>query len=164
MDKSWLSPKAERRGSPEKGFGIFALNRILPDEIIARWAGRVLLEGELDTAPEDCHRNCVQIGVDEYLVPTDLTEGDYVNHCCDSNAGLKGDRELVALRIIEPGEEITYDYAMTDTSTYDQFICLCGSPLCRGEITGTDWRLPEIRERYRGYFSSYVLRLIESER
>jgi hypothetical protein len=163
MEKSWLSPKAARRGTIEKGFGIFALTRLLPDETIARWAGRTLTEIELDSAPEDCHRNCVQIGINEYLVPTDLTDGDYVNHCCDPNAGLSGDRELVALRIIESGEEISYDYAMTDTSNYDQFICLCGSTVCRGTITGADWRLPTLRERYRGYFSSYVIQLIEVE-
>jgi hypothetical protein len=52
---------------------------------------------------------------------------------------------------------------MTDTSNYDQFICLCGSTVCRGTITGADWRLPTLRERYRGYFSSYVIQLIEVE-
>jgi hypothetical protein len=69
MGKSWLSPKAVRRGTVEKGFGIFALTGLLADETIARWAGRTLAENELDFAPEDCHRNCVQIGIDEYLIP-----------------------------------------------------------------------------------------------
>lgn len=98
-----------------------------------------------------------------FLVPIELTDEDFVNHSCQPNAGIQGDRTLIALRNLEPGEEITYDYAMTDTSSYDEFECLCGSYECRGRITGVDWQLPEIRQRYQGYFSSYVEKLISNE-
>jgi hypothetical protein len=95
--------------------------------------------------------------------PFSLTDADYVNHSCEPNAGLQGAATLVAMRDIEPGEEITYDYAMTDTSAYDQFTCRCGANNCRSGITGDDWRNPELRSRYRGYFSSYLEDLIREE-
>jgi hypothetical protein len=34
--------------------------------------------------------------------------------------------------------------------------CSCGAPECRKIITGGDWRLPELRRRYAGYFSRYI--------
>ncbi len=36
--------------------------------------------------------------------------------------------------------------------------CGCGTPSCRGVISGQDWRQPELRRKYGPYFSSYLLR------
>ncbi len=34
--------------------------------------------------------------------------------------------------------------------------CRCGSPICRGIITGNDWQLQEVQERYQGHFSPFL--------
>lgn len=68
------------------------------------------------------------------------------------------------MRDIEPGEEVCYDYAMTDASEYDTIECACGSPHCRGRITGRDWRKPEIARRYDGFFSPYIQARIDRRR
>ncbi len=68
------------------------------------------------------------------------------------------------MRDIEPGEEICFDYAMTDSYPYDEFDCQCRSPMCRGRITANDWRLPDLQEHYRGYFSSYLEKRIRESR
>jgi hypothetical protein len=40
--------------------------------------------------------------------------------------------------------------------------CGCGSEQCRGQILPTDWKLPELRERYgTSHFVSYIQRLFE---
>lgn len=62
---------------------------------------------------------------------------------------------------IAPGEEICLDYAMCDGSAYDEFECGCGSPNCRGYVSGDDWKRPELWERYKGYFSPYLQRRID---
>ena len=49
-----------------------------------------------------------------------------------------------------------FDYAMTDSDDYDEFTCLCDARDCRGVVRGTDWKLPELRSRYDGWFSSYI--------
>jgi hypothetical protein len=67
---------------------------------------------------------------------------------------------LVAMRDIEPGEEICFDYAMSDSADYDEFDCVCGTELCRKVVTGADWKRPELQERYRGFLSSYLERRI----
>jgi uncharacterized protein len=85
---------------------------------------------------------------------------DYVNHSCDPNCGIVGSVLLVARRRIAAGEEICFDYAMTDTDDYDEFECRCGSEQCRGVVRGSDWKRAEIQDRYQGWFSSYLQRLL----
>ena len=60
------------------------------------------------------------------------------------------------MRDIAPGEELCFDYAMTDSSDYDEFQCACGASSCRGVVRGDDWKRPELQDRYRGYFSTYL--------
>jgi hypothetical protein len=58
-------------------------------------------------------------------------------------------------------EELTFDYAMNDEPGEMQ--CSCGTPSCRGTITGSDWRKPEIQARYDGYFSWFIRHRIDAE-
>jgi hypothetical protein len=160
MKQPWLTPKAQRRPSPNSGVGTYATALIETDEPIAVWTGVIMNFERLTHAPAELRANSLQIGRDLYLVPRALFPGDQVNHSCDPNAGLAGDRTLVAIRPILLGEEITYDYAMSDSSTYDEFACRCGSINCRGRITGNDWKIPELRVRYRGFFSAYLEELM----
>ena len=67
----------------------------------------------------------------------------------------------MALREIKAGEELMFDYAMTDGGPYDEFECYCGSSNCRKKITGADWKLPELWDIYEGYFSPYLARRIK---
>ena len=82
-------------------------------------------------------------------------EADFINHSCNPNCGIKGHLQIVAMRDIESGEEITFDYAMTESSDYSMD-CKCGAKNCRKTITGNDWKLPILQKRYNGYFSNYI--------
>jgi len=67
----------------------------------------------------------------------------------------------MAARDIEAGEEITTDYASYQSfPSYRLEPCTCGTALCRGRMTGNDWKMPELQQRYRGYFTPYIERLI----
>lgn len=57
---------------------------------------------------------------------------------------------------IPAGSELTIDYAMIDGDPAERMECSCGASECRKVITGQDWRLPELRQRYAGYFSRYI--------
>jgi hypothetical protein len=88
---------------------------------------------------------------------------DYVNHSCDGNAWYEGDDLLVAMRDIKKGEEIYYDYALTENHPDFAFPkCLCGKANCRGRITGNDWKLPELQVKYGRHFLPHVLRGIDA--
>jgi hypothetical protein len=54
------------------------------------------------------------------------------------------------------GAELTIDYARIDGDPAEQMVCSCGAPACRHLITGNDWRLQELQQRYAGYFSRYL--------
>ena len=70
----------------------------------------------------------------------------------------------MALRAVRSGEEICYDYAMTDSNPYMHFACKCGTPLCRGAVRADDWRRPDLRKRYGRAFSHYLLKRMQAER
>jgi SET domain-containing protein len=157
---SYYSPKIESRPN-HTGKGIFAREPIARGELIAVWGGEVMPRAVFDTLHPYLRSISVQVEEDIFLVPRRIGPGDMVNHSCNPNAGLSGQIALVAMRDIEPGEEICFDYAMTDGSDYDEFECACGQPNCRGRVTGSDWRRPELWERYRGYFAPYLQRRID---
>ncbi len=158
---SYLSPKVESRPHPQKGnCGVFAIEPIQKDELIALWGGKIMAADEVDPNMPNFTQQVLQIEDNFYLMTPSMEEADCFNHCCDPNVGLNGQIGLIAMRDIEAGEEICLDYAMCDGSNYDEFDCSCGSPNCRGHVTGEDWKRPELWEKYEGYFSPYLQRRI----
>lgn len=161
---SYHSPKLEARPLPSKGhYGLFALEVVPAGELLTAWGGVVIHASQLDELPDAIRHLTVQIEEALYLTTEAHKAGpaDYVNHSCEPNAGMRGYSMLVALRDIAPGEEICYDYAMSDGSDYDEFTCACGAAACRGRVTGQDWRKPELWLKYDGYFSTYLQRRID---
>src|SRR6266403_1566968 len=101
----------------------------------------------------------IQIGDGLFIAPVtaDEREGSmlYSNHSCDPNLGIRGKITFVAMRDIEPGEELTHDWCTTDNEDYS-VECNCGARNCRKILTGRDWQRLELQQRYRGYFSAYL--------
>ena len=161
MDMNWLSPKAQARQAGDKGMGSFATSSITTGETVVGFGGSVTTYDILETVSLDRQHRSIQIADNLYLTPTAMREdGDMINHSCEPNLGLLGSIVLVAMRDIQIGEELTFDYATCDDSDYDEFDCLCGTPSCRGKITGQDWKIPELQEKYAGWFSPFIARKI----
>jgi hypothetical protein len=98
----------------------------------------------------------------------ELEDADYVNHSCNPNAGIRGQIVLEAMRDIAPDEEITFDYAMVlcggaGIPPYSME-CSCGSPNCRGIVTDNDWQLPDLQQRYDGWFSWFLQEKIKEQK
>jgi hypothetical protein len=162
---TYLSPNLQ--GHPRadgNGNGIFAKVPLKKGELLAVFGGVVYEWDTFVTLPEIERTLCIQVEENFFLVPRPIGEGDYVNHSCNPNAGLSGQIALVAMRDIHPGEEVCFDYAMSDTVPYDEFNCGCGAHTCRGRVTGNDWRLPELQKRYAGFFAPHVQRKIDAWR
>ena len=160
---SYLSPKLQARPKTY-GNGIFALVPLMKAELIAVFGGSIYSWDTFTALPERERSLSLQVEENLFLVPVNIDSGDYVNHCCEPNAGLLGQIVLVAMRDIQPGEEVCFDYAMSDASPYDEFECACGAVQCRGSVTGNDWRILALQQRYAGYFTPYIQRLIDAER
>lgn len=161
-EQSYLTPKCEVRKNSEKGgHAVYAASHIQQGEVIAVWSGKLVASARLETLPPAVRRFSLQVEEDLYLVSlTNCEPADLINHSCEPNAGLLGQISLVAMRDIAPGEEITYDYATSDGSSYDEFSCGCGSELCRGRVSGDDWMRADLWNRYKGHYSPYLARRI----
>jgi hypothetical protein len=161
LDYNWLTPKAEARPAGDKGWGSYATERISKGETVAGFGGWVVDSARLATLSLDRQHRSIQVDTDLFLVSGDTPEpGDMLNHSCEPNCGLAGSQLLVAMRDIEPGEELSFDYAMCDASDYDEFRCLCGVPTCREVVSGSDWRDPALQAKYAAWFSPYLVRRI----
>ncbi len=163
VGKHFLSPKLEVRAMPDKGgFGVYAIEAVTAGEIVSVWGGYVVTAGQLSLLPHEVQQHSVQIEEGLYSATIGGAEtADFINHSCEPNLGLRGQITLVALRDVEVGEEVCFDYAMTDCTPYDEFECRCGLPSCRRVITGNDWKLSELWAKYAGYFSPYLQRRID---
>lgn len=160
---SYLLPKLEvRQDQTIEGRGVFACQPIAKGEIVAVWGGDVVDRQGFEALKPYQQRQTAQVEEDFYLVSSKPGPGDFINHSCDPNAGLDGQIVIVAMRDIATGEEVTIDYAMCDGDPADTFECLCGSPRCRHTVTGDDWRLPDLQQRYAGRFSPFLQRRILS--
>ena len=132
---SYLSPKLQLRPCPDKGgYGVFSCEPLQKDEVLAVWGGVVVTGDRLGNFPEQAQTHGLQVDDDLFLLPlTEDDPADYFNHSCNPNSGLLGQITLVAMREVDPDEEICFDYAMSDSNPYDEFECCCGSLLCRGK-------------------------------
>lgn len=153
----FLNPKLEARYCPQLGYGIFAEEKVKKNELLAIWGGRVVHLDEYRKIYSYKKNFAVQVDEEFLMIPEPEGPCNWINHSCDPNAGMRGQISLVALRPIFRGEEVTFDYAMTNSVGYDEFSCYCGSPLCRDEISKDDWKRPDLQNRYYPYFSTYLL-------
>lgn len=102
--------------------------KLFGERISLREVNKRIAEG---TLPID---DPLQIGEEEFIV-VEKTISHFFNHSCDPNAGIKRESELFALRDIESGEEVTFDYSTTEHSGIPWVMkCICGVTNCRTRI------------------------------
>jgi len=164
VDLTYRSPKTEVRESPIQGLGLFARAPIARGEIVAVKGGHVLTRAQWTALEPELGPAEIQLSEDLVIAPVSGAERSgamlYTNHSCEPNVAIQGQIVVVAMRNIAAGEELTHDWATTDDGDYEM-ICRCGSPRCRGVITGKDWMKPELQARYRGWFCWFLERKIE---
>lgn len=163
LPSGWLAASAEARWAGEgRGRGVFAMQSMPRGTLICVFGGCIVEWPALQEMDAETRRMALQVDDELFLLSTQEGPSDWVNHSCDPNAGMSGQISLVAMRPIRAGEEITFDYAMTDSLAYDEFGCACGAAACRGRVTSADWASPVLQRRYEGYFSPYLARRIQS--
>ncbi len=138
------------RSSKIQGKGAFASRRIRKGERIIEYLGECIDEEESDIRyPDDemgrHHTFLFSIGDGSRVLdagPLDWP-AKYINHSCDPNCEAIEEEDgrvfISALTKIEPGTELSYDYAYERTPEHTAadeklYVCRCGSPKCRGTI------------------------------
>lgn len=165
MIKSILSSKVEIRNNGLNGKGIFAKEFIKKGEMVFIKGGHLLTKNEIFST--GIINSYFPISDEYFLGATNKDEEDNIklfeNHSCNPNCGLHGEVTFVAIRDIEKDEEITTDYAFIDNEDY-KFKCTCGSENCRGIVTGYDWKIKELQDKYYDYFAQYLKDKIDEQR
>ncbi len=143
--------KLERRGTEEKGFGVFAARPFKAGEVLLSFEGERLPRSRVPTKLEPEEDHYLQIGENLFLGPSGLID-DFVNHSCDPNCKVtfEYDVTLVAMRNIAAGEEVTFDYSTTSTDTPETWSlrCRCNGANCRGLVSGFRTLPKEVRDFY----------------
>ena len=138
----------EVRNSPIHGAGVFALRRIRKGTTVVEYLGDRVSHEEVDERYADkleTDSHTFLFTVDSKLVidaGRNGNEARFINHACDPNceSTIKAKRVFIeAIRTIQPGEELNYDYAIgrdsDDAPNVDEiFACRCGAANCRGSM------------------------------
>jgi hypothetical protein len=163
--QNFLTPLAVPFGTPPHGFGSRAISVIPAGTSVATFGGTAMSRVDFSQYEADRRSRSLQVDTNViFLGPPSREPGDSINHSCEPNCGMRNATTIVAMRDIAVGEELTFDYAMSDASDYDEFNCNCGTSLCRGRVRADDWRLDTLRHRYKGFFSPYIQRKIDAEK
>lgn len=168
---SWVHQDLVVVDMPPKGKGVVTAESIKSGTTIVLYGGHVMSleqECELDEKIKDYPHQIDDLFVIGPASVHEIQVSDYINHSCDPNCGFQGQIRLVTMRDIEKGEEITFDYAMVlsqseHTLSAYELDCKCARANCRGKITANDWRLPDLQDRYKGYFQEYIVKKITFE-
>ena len=148
MNEGSQSPPIEVRNSEVHGRGVFSTRSIKKGERIIEYLGDRVSHAEADRryeAKDENDSHTFLFIVDSKTVidaGVDGNDARFFNQSCDPNCESTVEKRRVfidALRDIEPGEELTYDYQIYcedgDPENIEEvFACRCGSPKCRGTM------------------------------
>ena len=162
----WLHPAVEVRPSDIAGRGLFATDDLHAGTVVSRLGGRLVDTAELRRliAESDAGRapyvDSIVVTEDRHLV-VDAGDNRYSNHSCDPNLGWVDAYSLATMTDVAAGQELVSDYAMSTADPDYVLRCHCPSYRCRQMVAGDDWRIPQLQDRYRGWWVPYVQSLVD---
>ncbi len=149
------NPKVRVRATKRYGRGVFAVANIKKGELIAEFDGQIL-DNDFEEWTKDLQNHAIQFAKDKWRDSKGIAR--WINHSCEPNCGIKNLFQVVAMRPIEKGEQITWDYEMTEKSSWWRMKCKCKSSQCR-KVIGSYSRMPKkVRQKYKGFISGWLIR------
>lgn len=177
----WETPKTaiiELRASKIDGSGVFAVSQIKKGEVAAEGIHRedynnLIPWSKFDSYGQDLKKKILSfcIGTPEGFIPLDpekplnfkrIPADSRMNHSCNGNLGFNDDGDFVAIRDIQRGEELTYDYGLAESNPDFKMQCKCGSQNCRKVVTGNDWKEEQFRSKNLNFMLPALRRVAEA--
>lgn len=142
------NPYVTVKNSKIHGRGVYAARRIRKGTRIIEYVGDRISHEEADSRydskPEDDGHTFLFVVDDDLCIDAGVggNAARFINHKCDANCEtiIENRRVFIeAIRTIQPGDELGYDYQLTWESTDDPaelqlYQCLCGAANCRGTM------------------------------
>jgi guanidinoacetate N-methyltransferase len=142
------------------GYTHFAKKDFKKGDLVAMGYGKII--------GKQSRHNSIQIGFDKHILPTKWT-GRYWNNSCSPNCYVRtrddGFPDLIALKKIKNGDEITYSYFMTEYE-WDENIpaatieCLCGAPNCHAKLRSFSMLSEKEKNLYMHHVSKYLYHML----
>lgn len=146
-DNEWVVVKP----SKIHGTGLFASKKIPVNTLIIEYTGRKISKEEARRLCQDGNTYIFELDEKTDIDGSvDWNLARFINHSCNPNAEAQiigGHIWIVAIKEIEEGEEITFNYGY-DLENYRDHPCRCGSENCVGYIVAEEL-FPLIKEENR---------------
>jgi len=146
-----------------QGKGVFAVKDFKKNDLVLEIDDTHVVEDENKLTPEQ-HAFDLDYLEDKIVLMQEPEK--YINHSCNPNTYVKtksGVRQVLAMRDISKGDEITYDYSINGDNE-GTFECRCGSKNCRKIYQGNFFKLPiELQKHYLPYLDDWFSKKHEKE-
>lgn len=155
-----IAPGVDRFMTKNKGWGVRTKLPIKKGTYILEYVGEVVTEREFKDRMatlynRDIHHYCLHLDgglvIDGHRMGSDCR---FVNHSCAPNCEMQkwsvnglSRMALFAMRDIQPGEELSYDYNFSLFNPAEGQPCKCEAPECRGVIGGKSQRVRPIEPK-----------------
>jgi uncharacterized protein len=147
------NPKVILKEGEKFGKAVFAVEKIIKNEVVASFDGEIYPGGD-PRWTDELRDHTIQFEEKKWRDSKGIAR--WLNHSCNPNCGIKDLFKVVAMRDIQAGEEITWDYEMTEKHPWWRMKCECGADDCP-KIIGNYEQMPQkIRDRYKGYVSEWL--------
>ncbi|KAI9914459.1 hypothetical protein PsorP6_008118 [Peronosclerospora sorghi] len=106
-------------------------------------------------------RFTVQISPDKHMAFTGGLE--FLNHSCNPNTRIdvsehEAKVSFVAIKSIQHGEPLSFDYSTSEWDMDEKFECHCGAPTCQGHVGGAKYLSEDEVLARLPYFTPSILR------
>jgi hypothetical protein len=143
--------------SPIQGKGVYALKDFNNNDIVLTIDDNHVVTDTNKLSDEEFENHCDYF--DDKIVLMQSPEV-FINHSCNPSTFVKtinGFREVIAMKDIKSGDEITYDYSINGDND-GTFKCRCGSKNCRKIYQGNFFKLPlKIKKKYVPYLDDWFV-------
>lgn len=152
-----LGEKFILRKSKIQGYGIFTTRNYKKGNFVIKLTGKKIKRKYSEEEDRDYCANWFGIGKDLWVDPDfPLSK---INHSCEPNLGIKGKIMFYALHDIKKGEELTFDYAISEEESDWSMKCNCGSKKCRGKMTSIQFLPLKVFNNYLPYIPDYFQKI-----
>ncbi len=139
------------------GFGVFAGEHIKKSEIIQPIKGKMRFLAVENKEDSLSYPDWIGVGKNQWIDPDKPFK--FINHSCNPNTGVKGKFDIIALKNIKEGDEVTIDYAIIEGDELWEMPCSCGAKNCRKIIRSVQFIPQKQYKKYLPFVPEYFQKL-----